>query len=234
VGAEVISVVPLRKAPRESWEIGVEIPAGSTGRIVRVKDWATSYPYVVLFDRYDLEITVREHDVTEINLRFPDDCIVPMAAPVPRGEPVYQPTYGRPHEKCRSYHIAAHVATAVFGLAMLYVQPWSVLVIAGFVAVSYAIVRLVPPLRKYGRRRGHQRTVVNERRANQALCYDWFFAWTVSTAAVFSVVFFVATKTSTPTTRSLAEILVALAMILWVFKEDAHEKAIVGTLPDEH
>ncbi|MFH8483160.1 hypothetical protein [Streptomyces sp. NPDC018055] len=49
----------------EDCRVPYDLPAGALGRVTRVRQYVSPYPYVVLFDN-DTELSVTEHDVMRV------------------------------------------------------------------------------------------------------------------------------------------------------------------------
>lgn len=180
LGDEVISLCPLRVTPEHSWEVGVEIPAGSTGEIVLVREPPTPYPYRVLFD-IGLEVIVKEKEITAASLVV-DDLALDFPDPVPREKPMrpeYEPTPSCPHRFCGLVHPINILAVLLIYGAALILHPVTTLVITFCVVVASLAQHVtrngltMPQLREFDRQIGDdEELIVDRRRAAWALASD--------------------------------------------------------------
>lgn len=223
-GDQVIARRALVSPPAEAWGIGVEIPSGTTGRIVDVRDPQFRKPYIASFDIGNLEICVDEDD---IGLLYP-------AAYTPEPDPVTATFIQSvdvflPHRRCHGAHMAQNILMGA-GLAVATIQqPFAVRIIMGLIVAFVLLMFMMGRARKTEPELPACQTIqINDRWAAWALRTDIFFIW-----SVLGCLSLVLIQSLTGLYLSAPEFLggsvfypaVGVAMVAWVAKEVAHHRA---------
>lgn len=223
-GDQVIARRALVSSPVEARGVGVEIPSGTPGVVVAVRDPEFQKPYIAVFDIGDLEICVDEDD---IGLLYPASYV---SEPDPVATTFSQDVVAHlPHRRCRETHMAQTMLMCAGLVISLYQQTFAVGLVMALLAVFALVMFFIGRPRSRDKELPDCMTLrVDEQWAYRALWTDIYFIW-----AVAGCLGLLLAQSLTGLYLSAPEFLggsvfypaVGVAIVAWAAKEVAHHRA---------
>lgn len=227
VGDKVIALHALVAPPEDAWGVGVEIPPGTRGEIIDLRDPRFQRPYLACFDIGHLEIAVC------------DDDIALLSPAIPRFEP--EPVLVVPtaslrkitsdvHSMCEVTHVAQNAMLSLSMAGSVLLQPLRVgLAMAAVLAFLVGCLWWERRRRSYPLMLPNERVVINKRRARWAVLTD-----VIVTGCALTFVTVLGFQALAPAYVSHHQVfgggplygVIVLFFVAWLFKEEAHRHAV--------